>query len=146
MPSLKEKVAYLKGLAAGLDVGDGGSREGRVLAELLEVLGAVADEIEELRLDQSELEDYVVCLDEDLAEIEDDLYDEDDEDFLEITCPHCNEDVRLDQELLDDDGGGELVCPACGEVIYDDEGWDDLDDPVEAGPRTGEGEGAGPQG
>ncbi len=54
MTDLRSRVAYLHGLAEGLDL-DTGSPHGRVLAGVLDVLGDLAEEIEELTVMQGDL-------------------------------------------------------------------------------------------
>ena len=57
------------------------------------------------------------AVDEDLADVEEFLYDDeedddfDDDDFVQVTCPECNEDIFLDPDALDEDY---IDCPACG--------------------------------
>ena len=125
MDNLKEKVAYLKGLAQGVQLGD--SKEARVLGEVLNTLGMMAEAIETLQMNQAEVEEYLVSMDEDLADLETDVYDDEDEEtdaeFLEMSCPNCSEELYFDQLLLDDDEVTELVCPSCGQVIYEDNDW-----------------------
>ena len=87
--NLTEKSAYIKGLADGLEL-DKTTKEGKILAALLELVDemaqAVADiqvDIEEIDEDLDYLNDYVEELDDDLEVVEDFLDDEvesDDED------------------------------------------------------------------
>ncbi len=123
--NLKEKVAYLQGLAQGVQLGD--SKEARVLSEVINTLQVMAEAIDNLQLNQAEVEEYLVSMDEDLADLETDVYDDEDDDadaeFLEMTCPNCSEELYFDQLLLDDDEVTELVCPSCGQVIYEDDDW-----------------------
>ena len=55
-------------------------------------------------------------IDDDLSDVEDELFGEEDEeeDFLEIECPHCHEVIYFDQDAL---AGETLVCPVCNEAI-----------------------------
>ena len=43
---------------------------------------------------------------------DEDYFDEDD--FVEVECPHCGETVYFDQEMLE---GDDLICPNCNETI-----------------------------
>ena len=134
MPELKEKIAYLRGLAEGLEL-DPNSKEGKLWAALFEVLEEVSSEIEDLAVNQDDLEEYIEVLDEDLGEIEDDFYGDDEnyycdccEDevvddylggsYIEVECPSCRDIVRFDAEILDDDDVIEVYCPNCDEVVY----------------------------
>lgn len=135
--SLTEKTAYLKGLAEGLEY-DKTTKEGKLLAALIDLVDEMAKEIADVQSDIEEIDedldylnDYVEELDDDLEAVEDfldeeceedededddfDWDDEDedyaDEDYYEIVCPSCGETVCFDGELDPED----LLCPACGE-------------------------------
>ena len=53
-----------------------------------------------------------------IKEVSDDDFDDD---FVEMTCPHCGETVYFDIDLIESDD--ELMCPNCNEIIIpaDDE-------------------------
>lgn len=124
--NITERAAYLRGLADGLGI-DGSTKEGKVIVELLSVVGDMADKLEALDKENRDLREYIEEVDEDLGAVEDDLYedededdeDEDDEDadsdYYELVCPSCGETVCFDSSLGTDD----LVCPACGAKIED---------------------------
>jgi formylmethanofuran dehydrogenase subunit E len=125
--TVTEKVAYLKGLVEGLGV-DEGTKEGRIIKAIVEVLDDVALTVSDLEDGLSEISEQVDAIDEDLEDIEKDIYgdeddeyddDEDDADYYEVTCPKCGEKVYLDDELLSD---GEMNCPKCGEKLEFDFG------------------------
>ena len=134
---ITERAAYLKGLADGLGLQDEG-KEGKILTELLSLVGDMADKIAALDADNKKLREYVEELDQDLGSVEEDLYvddgddydeddeeeddtDEDDEDmdddsgYYELICPSCGEHICFDDSLEPD----ELVCPACGQKVKD---------------------------
>jgi len=114
MENLKEKVSYLKGLTEGLELEE--SKETKLLKKIISVLQDFADAIDELEASQVELEEYVEAIDEDLGNLERDYYNLDDyeeePDYLEVTCPHCNEVVFIDESIDD-----EVLCPNCRERI-----------------------------
>jgi DNA-directed RNA polymerase subunit RPC12/RpoP len=129
--TVTEKVAYLKGLIEGLGI-DEGSKEGRIIKAIVEVLDDVALTVTDLEDGLSEISEQVDAIDEDLEDIEKDFYgdddddddddeDDDDADYYEVTCPKCGEKVCLDDELLSD---GEINCPKCGEKLELDFGCD----------------------
>ena len=86
-----------------------------------------------------DLQEQVDTLDEDLADVEDELYGDDDcdcdcdccddecdcDDCCEyfVTCPTCGDEIYLDEEIIAD---GEIECPGCGETLEFD--LDDCDD------------------
>ncbi|NBG88787.1 CD1247 N-terminal domain-containing protein [Isachenkonia alkalipeptolytica] len=113
MEHLYEKVAYLRGLAEGMELKES-SKEGKVLLQIIETLEEFTDAIVELDENQLELTDYVETLDEDLEDVEDELYEEE-LDSLEIQCPECKEVLFIDDEdLLDDEN---IQCPECNEEV-----------------------------
>lgn len=125
---ITENAAYLKGLFDGYEI-DKNSKEGKIIGAMLDLVSDMADKIVALEADNKELHEYVEELDQDLGEVEEDLYftdddeiDEDDgldddydddDEYYEIECPSCGEKVCFDDSLDPD----ELVCPACGEKI-----------------------------
>ena len=128
MGNLNEKVAYLKGFLKGSDL-DLTTSEGKILKEIIEVLEDAAEEIENLKKEQAEIAEYVDTLDEDLSELEEEFYGEDEEEaFLEMTCPNCGETIYLEPELFEEEEVS-LTCPNCGEEIFlEEEEGDNLID------------------
>ena len=133
--TLGEKAAYIQGLADGVEL-DETTKEGKLIAALIDLVGDMADAIEALEDDVDTLNDYVEELDEDLGSVEELLYDEEDEDDFDDdfecdgNCCDCDSDCELaDEEFF------EVECPACGEVIC----FDSSIDPEElACPACGE--------
>lgn len=120
MNHLFEKVAYLKGLAEGLNIEES-SKEGKILLNIIDTLDDFAEAIVMLDEDQEDLTEYIEALDEDLSEVEDEMFEEDDDiDFMEIDCPNCDEHIYVDEYLFYDEDP-ELVCPRCSKVIKLDE-------------------------
>ena len=112
-----EKVAYLKGLAEGLQL-DTETKEGKMIAAIVDVLDAMVDELDDIESEMIDIEDGLDAVSDDLADLEDLVYDEEDEDYEEddgdvfvTTCPECEEEVVFDESVLED---GEVVCPNCG--------------------------------
>ena len=137
MEDLIKQAAYLKGYAEGLDISPK-SDEGKLIMKLIDVVGAMADKINELEDRIMDVEDVTDELDETLFSMADDLYgddyddsdyadddygdseyddelDEDGGDYFEIECPNCGEDVMIDFDMIDDDSA--IVCPNCHEEI-----------------------------
>ena len=137
MNYLKEKVAYLKGLAEGMRL-DYTTNEGKLLKAIMEVLDDVALAVDDMEEVQEQLSEQVDEMDEDLAEIEsliydldeddceccedceDDDEDEDEEDddeeevFAEFDCPHCGQTVNLQDAFMRRDT---VLCPHCNKEI-----------------------------
>ena len=116
---ITERVAYLKGLAEGMELNTE-KREGKLLSAILDVLEDIALELEDIREEQAELADGLDAVSDDLEDVEDavfeDEYDEEDEDedCYATTCPTCGETIYFDESILED---GEVLCPNCGEKL-----------------------------
>ncbi|MEW8977598.1 MAG: CD1247 N-terminal domain-containing protein [Symbiobacterium sp.] len=125
MNDLRSRVAYLQGLAEGLDL-DVGSAEGRVLSGILEVLDEFAAELGELAEFHGQLADYVDEMDDDLSAVEAEVYNdqevifvpeaalvEDEDGVSMIRCPECGETVGASAGQMASDEL-EVTCPVCG--------------------------------
>ena len=140
---ITEKVAYLKGLAEGMEL-DTEKKEGKLLAAIIDVLDDIALELADMKADQEELYDGLDAVSDDLEDVEDAVFgDEDDEDEADdeyeyaepeededcyaTTCPTCEETIYFDESVLED---GEVICPNCGEKLeFDLGGLEDQDEP-----------------
>ena len=116
---ITEKAAYLKGLADGLEI-DNSTKEGKLIAALVDMVDALAQKIDELDGDVQELNDYCEELDEDLGEVEEYLCEEDEcecgcdcEETYEIECPKCGDVICFDESV----DPAALKCPACGAEV-----------------------------
>ena len=118
--TLGERASYIKGLCEGMEL-DTKSKEGKVIAALIELVSEMAVAIEELEAETEELRDYIEEIDEDLGDVEELLCDEDEDDDFECDGDCCNCDEECD---FDDDEFFEVECPSCGEVICFDESVD----------------------
>lgn len=78
---ITEKVAYLKGLAEGMEL-DTEKKEGKLLAAIIDVLDDIALEMEDMKDYADELGDGLDAVSDDLEDVEDVIFgeDEDDED------------------------------------------------------------------
>ena len=76
---ITEKVAYLKGLAEGMEL-DTEKKEGKLLAAIIDVLDDIALEIADMKADQEELYDGLDAVSDDLEDVEDVVFGEDEED------------------------------------------------------------------
>ncbi len=105
MENIINRLAYLEGLAEGYEI-DAEKKEGRILLELMDIVSEMA---EELKARQDELEEYVDLIEEDLTNLEDYVYDEED-DFEDFDYDDY-EDYDYDDDF--DDFGYEDECE-CG--------------------------------
>ncbi len=129
--NITEKAAYLNGLADGLEY-DKTTKEGKLIAALIDLVQEMASEIADLREDVEsldtaidELNEYAEELDEDLQDVEDyldekadALDDEDDEDWDEFDGEECDGDcASCDGCDCENEDYFEIVCPSCGETV-----------------------------
>ena len=130
---ISEKVAYLKGLAEGLAL-DTESKEGKLIAAIIDVLDDMSGKFEDLEDELCDVEDGLDAVSDDLCEVEEALYEledengnkqtfelleydedeDDDEEYFETTCPVCEEEIVFDEDTLE---SGEIRCPNCGEKL-----------------------------
>ena len=131
MSNLEPKAAYLKGLADGMKLAD--SDVNNLIKSMVDFLGEVAETVDGLDGEVEFLADNLEDVDSELDEIDKELDEiaeilsdcsecdgECDHDFdfsdecFEVTCPACNQIIKLNMEALDDD---EAKCPLCGEEM-----------------------------
>jgi hypothetical protein len=121
--AVRERIAYLKGLGEGTDVGFSGS-QGQMLVGILEVLQELVGILDQTREELFELGHYVEELDEALWDLElkegagEELLPDEDRHApaveWEVDCPGCGESVHC----VEEDDVVELLCPVCGEVLW----------------------------
>ena len=139
---ITEKVAYLKGLAEGMEL-NAEKKEGKLLLAIIDVLEDIALELSDIEDAQEELGEGLDAVSDDLEDVEDLLYGEDDEDeeyelddlgededCYATTCPTCEETIYFDESVLED---GEVICPNCGEKLEFDLESLDEDEAEDAG-------------
>ncbi len=136
-----EKIAYIKGLAEGLELSND-TKEGKILNAIIDLLGDITEEICDIEDGCDELLEQIDAVDEDLASLEEIIYEDDEDDcdcdcddccdcddeVYEIECPACNDVIYLDGDMLAEEG---MTCPNCGtELEFDfdcDCGCEDCD-------------------
>ena len=130
---ITENAAYLKGLAEGLKV-DESTNEGKLIVKMLDLIEEMAEKIEILESANDELYTYMEGMAEDLVNLENDFYEEEesdddysdlnedyedgeyvDEEYYEIECPACGEKICFTEDFDLDN----FLCPACGNKIDD---------------------------
>ena len=115
--TISEKVAYLKGLAEGLNLDTEKSKEGKLISVMIGILEELAMSVEDLEENALNLGEEIDVLSDDLADVEEAVFDEDDEseyyddDWFEVECPTCGADIVVDEDALAE---GEVECPECG--------------------------------
>ena len=115
--TISEKVAYLKGLAEGLNLDTEKSKEGKLISVMIGILEEMGLSIEDLEENALALGEEIDVLSDDLADVESVVFDEDendeedyDDDWFEVECPTCEEPLIIDDEALAE---GFIQCPNC---------------------------------
>ncbi len=136
-----EKVAYLKGLSEGMKL-DTSTDQGKLFSVIIEILEEMASDLEDLNENTLNLGEEIDELNDDLALLEDIVYDDEDDDddedeeeddedddgcccccccddedeqmFYEIKCPSCNNEISIDEDVL---SKGDISCPNCDQKL-----------------------------
>lgn len=128
--TITEKAAYIKGLAEGLEL-DATKKEGKILNAIIDLLSDIAIDIEDTQDACAELAEQITAVDEDLAELEDFVYEEyedeeecdydcdgccscdydEDDELYEVECPNCHDVIYVDDKMIEEKG---ITCPNCG--------------------------------
>ncbi len=126
--NIREKAAYVKGLLSGLDL-DEDKKETKILKAVVDLMEDISESVVDLEDDVDEICDQLEVLDEDLADVEGEIFDDEcncncdddcdcdchlDDNFYEVVCPSCDEKICLSEETLLDD---KMDCPRCGELL-----------------------------
>jgi hypothetical protein len=116
---ISERVSYLQGLSEGLNITEG-SPQGKIISGILNVMNEMADEIMDMKKDFEELREYVQSVDDDLLDLEESVLDDDD--YLELECRTCGEQLYIESDIMDDEDIIEVTCPSCNEVVFINDG------------------------
>ncbi len=121
--TVSEKVAYLKGLADGLGIKDSTS-EGKLMLAVIDVLEAMAGDLEAVDAHAKGLSDSISDISEDMEYLEDLCIGESDNDYEFHYGSGSGEDVDGDVpsctgccSSCGDEQEYEVTCPKCGETI-----------------------------
>lgn len=121
--NLTEKAAYIKGLIEGINLDDS-KEETKILKSIADLLEDVALSIRDLDNAFEEHSEIIDELDENLADVEDIVYDCDcndsgcgcDSEIYKVSCPNCEQVIELSEDMFAKDEN-EIVCPNCGEKL-----------------------------
>lgn len=132
MSKLTDKVSFLKGLAAGMKL-NMEKDSNKLMMEILNAMGEMAEEMQLMADAHEELNEYVESIDDDLADLEETLFGEEDEDALYdedgefdesdeddelilYACPSCGHELQFKASDVDFDE--DYLCPACGKSVF----------------------------
>ena len=119
MSEISKKVAYIKGMAEGMEL-KADSAKDKLLLQMLEALDLIAEELDTLRDHQEETDRYIDELDSDLGDLEETVFGEDedeDEDGCSCGCHEDEEDEEDDDVPEDSLDFIEYECPHCGALF-----------------------------
>ncbi len=121
--TISEKVAYIQGMFVGMELDKSEMKVARVLSEVLDVLQEVGQQLDGMDAAMDQFDEELDTLGDAVADLEEAVFDDEDEedgdfgdgdgeeDFFEIPCPTCGEDLLVDDEAL---AAGVVDCPVCG--------------------------------
>ena len=133
MSKLTDKVSFLKGLAAGMKL-NMDKDSNKLMLEILNAIGEFAEEMQLMADAHAELNEYVESIDDDLADLEETLFGEEDEDavfeqdeegydagedddeLIAYACPTCGHEIQFKASDVDFDE--DYLCPACGKPVF----------------------------
>lgn len=132
MSKLTDRISYLKGMAAGMKL-NMDKDANKLQLEMLNVMGEMAEEMAAMAEQYSELNEYVESIDDDLSDLEETLFgdedeeldddaddddedDADDDDLIVYACPHCGHEIEFHASDVDFDE--DCLCPACQKPIF----------------------------
>lgn len=152
---LTEKMSYLQGLLDGMEI-DKSTKEGKALVQMSEVMSEMVLYVEDLQSQVDELTELCDILDQDLGQVESDIYEDDDfecdgcdkclndeseeedldfdyeDELYEVTCPSCGDTILIDEGMIEE---GSINCPNCNELLefdYDNLTIEDFEEAEEA--------------
>lgn len=96
---------------------------GEYFKNMVNILELMDSKIEELTVNQESIEENIKFMDDDLTNIQDELFEEvsidelnDMEDeYTEVNCSHCNKTIFIEQSALSNNN--EIPCPYCHQNI-----------------------------
>ncbi|HNX28294.1 MAG TPA: AraC family transcriptional regulator [Syntrophomonadaceae bacterium] len=118
---ISEKISYLQGLSEGLNISEA-SPHGKIISGILAVLDEIAEAVTNMQCEFEDFKEYVESIDDDLFDLEENFLNDDE--FVEMQCQHCGGEIYFESRLLNDDQEDrlEIICPHCNEVIFINDG------------------------
>ncbi|MBQ4581037.1 MAG: hypothetical protein IJA83_10300 [Clostridia bacterium] len=141
MSKLTDRISFLKGMAAGMKL-NMEKDSNKLMLEMLNVMGEMAEEMAAMTEAHNDLNEYVESIDDDLADLEETLFGEEDgevdeelaegeegeieiseDDLIVYACPHCGHEIEFSASDVDFDE--DFLCPACDKPIFPELGEDE---------------------
>ena len=134
MSKLTDRISFLKGMAAGMKL-NMDKDANKLMLEMLTVMGEMAEDMAAMAEKHNDLNEYVESIDDDLAELEETLFGEEDgeeldedmdgeededglteDDLILYACPHCGHELEFRASDVDFDE--DFLCPVCNKPIF----------------------------
>ena len=141
MSKLTDRISYLKGMAAGMKL-NMEKDANQLMMEMLGVMGEMAEEMAAMNEAHNDLNEYVESIDDDLADLEETLFGDDEldeegededgvigedgdeeDDLITYACPHCGHELQFRASDVDFDE--DYLCPECHKPIFPELNEDD---------------------
>ena len=141
MSKLTDRISFLKGMAAGMKL-NMEKDSNKLMLEMLTVMGEMAEEMAAMTEAHNDLNEYVESIDDDLADLEETLFGEEDgeideelaegdddddamgdDDLIVYACPHCGHEIEFCANDVDFDE--DYLCPECQKPIFPELGEDE---------------------
>ena len=119
--TISEKVAYLKGLAEGLNIDTEKSKEGKLISVMIGILEEIGMSIEDLEENTVALGEEIDAISDDLSDVEKAVFDEDDDDD-DCCCGHDHDHEHHHHHHADEvftSWGMETIVPVTKDQLED---------------------------
>jgi hypothetical protein len=117
---LSQKAAYIKGLLKGIEIGED-KKILEILNEVIDLSLEITESIESLKFKQKIFSKQIDIIDNDLAEIENEVFYENEKYYQDSDdCCHSNDNCRGDEFCHCHEHSAEkfkLECPECNKTI-----------------------------
>ena len=119
MKEIKENIKNLQNSISKID-----DKEYKKLFKNIEsILSSLSNKIEELMINQAVLADKLNCIDDDIINIQDELFEEVsieeleemEDEYKEIYCKNCGNPIYIENSTLQEEN--KIPCPYCGKNI-----------------------------
>jgi len=132
--NISEKVAYLKGLAEGLDIGTD-PKNGKIITGVLDVLEEMARAIRDMSEKGEKFTEKPAAEPKAVYKEKEEADSEYLDGVFEMMCPHCQKQIFIQTDDILESDDMSIECPECGcEIDIIDEAGEENGDSCERCP------------
>ncbi|EKQ58202.1 MULTISPECIES: CD1247 N-terminal domain-containing protein [unclassified Clostridium] len=121
MEELRKEIENFKNNISKIEI----KEEKEYFNNIYSILEIMSQKIEELTINQEAIEENIRFMDDDLSNIQDELFEElsidelndMEEEYKEINCAHCGKPIFIEQSAFNNND--EIPCPYCNKNIKD---------------------------